>query len=76
MKFLKRTAGHTKLDKKRIRELKINSVLEHRPIQEQLETTYAKNGPESYSSTNDDLSYPTPSLGRPLKRWRETATGH
>jgi hypothetical protein len=33
MKFLRRTAGYTKLDKKRnmeiIRELKINSVLEH-----------------------------------------------
>jgi hypothetical protein len=59
MKFLRRTASYTKLDKKRdteiLRELKINSVLEHRPIQEQLETC-AKNGPESYSSTNDDLS--------------------
>jgi hypothetical protein len=33
MKFLRRTAGYTKLDKKRnteiLRELKINSVLEH-----------------------------------------------
>jgi hypothetical protein len=59
MKFLRRTAGYTKLDKKGnteiLRELKINSVLEHRPIQELLETC-AKKGPESYSSTNDDLS--------------------
>jgi hypothetical protein len=38
MRFLRRTAAYTKLDKKInteiLRELKINSVLEHRPIQE------------------------------------------
>jgi hypothetical protein len=57
IKFFRRTAVYTKLDKEInteiLREFKINSVLEHRPIQQQLETTCAKNGPESYSSTND-----------------------
>jgi hypothetical protein len=60
MKFLRRTAGYTKLDKKRnteiLRELKINSALEHVDQYRNNWKQRAKNGPESCSLTNDDLS--------------------
>jgi hypothetical protein len=82
MKFLRRTAGYTKLDKKRnaeiLRKLEINSVLEHidqyrnnwkqrvqrvdRSLIPRQMMTYLPKGKRS--------------LGRPLKLWRETVTGH
>jgi hypothetical protein len=82
MKFLRITAGYTKLDKKRnteiLRELKINSVLEH--------TDRYRNNWKQHLQRMDRSSVPRQtmtyrpkgkrSLGRPLKRRRETLTGH
>jgi hypothetical protein len=79
---LRRTAGYTKLDKKRnieiLRELKVNSVLEH--------TDQYRNNWEQHVQRMDRSRIPRQmmiyrpkgkrSLGRPLKRWRETITGH
>jgi hypothetical protein len=82
MKFLRRTAGYTKLDKKRnteiLRELKINPVLEH--------TEQYSNNWKQHVQRMDRSRIPRQmmtyrpkckrSLGRPLKRWRETVTSH
>jgi hypothetical protein len=81
IKFL-RTAGYTKLDKKRntviLLELKINSVLEH--IDQ-----YSNNWKQHVQRMDESripwqmITYRPKgkrSLGRPLKRWRETLTGH
>jgi hypothetical protein len=62
MKCLRRTAGYTKLDKKKrntdiLRELKINSALQHTDqYSNKWKHHVQKNGPESYSSTNVDQS--------------------
>jgi hypothetical protein len=82
MKFLRRTAGYIKLDKKKntdiLRELKINSVLEH--IDQ-----YRNNWKQHVQRTDRSriarqmMAYRPKgkrSLGRPLKRWRETVSGH
>jgi hypothetical protein len=80
-KFLRRTAGYTKLDKKRnteiLRELKIHSVLEH---------TYQYRNNWKHVQRMDRSRIPRQmmtyrqkgkrSFGRPRKRWRETVTGH
>jgi thioesterase domain-containing protein len=81
MKFLRRTAGYTKLDKKRnteiIWEVKINSVLEHTD-------QYRNNWKQHVQRMNRSriprqmMTYPKGkrSLGRPLKHWKEAITGH
>jgi hypothetical protein len=82
MKFLRRIAGYTKLDKKIntkiLRELKINSVLE--------QIDHYRNNWKQHVQRMDQSCIPRQmmtyrpkgkrSLGRPLKRWRETITGH
>jgi hypothetical protein len=82
MKFLRRTTGYTELDKKRnteiLRELKINSVLEH--------IDQYRNNWKQHVQRVDRNRVPRQmmtcrpkgerSLGRPLKRWSETVTGH
>jgi hypothetical protein len=82
MKFLRRTAGYTKLDKRRnmeiIQELKINSVLEH--------IDQYRNNWKQHVQRMDRSCIPRQmmtycpkskgSLGRPLKRWRDAITGH
>jgi hypothetical protein len=82
IKFLRRIAVYTKLDKKRnteiLRELKINSVLEH--------VDQYRNNWKQHVQRMDRSRIPRQmmtcrpkgkrSLGRPLKRWRETVTGH
>jgi hypothetical protein len=82
MKFLRRTAGYTELDKTRnteiLRELKINSVQEH--------TDQYRNNWKQHVQRMDRSRIPRQvmkyrpkgkrSLGRPLKRRRETVTGH
>jgi hypothetical protein len=82
IKFLRRTAGYTKLDKEIntdvLRELKINSVLEH--------TDQYRNNWKQHVQRMDRSRIPRQmmtyrpkgkrSLGRPLKRWRQTVTGH
>jgi hypothetical protein len=82
MKFLRRTAGYTKLDKTRntdiLRELKINSVLEH--------IDQYRNNYKQYVQRMDRSCIPRQimiyrpkdkrSIGRHLKRRRETVTGH
>jgi hypothetical protein len=80
MKFLRRTAGYTKLDKKRnteiLRELKINSVLEHT---DQYRNNWKHVQIMDRSRVPRQMMTYRPkgkrSLGRPLKRWRETVTG-
>jgi hypothetical protein len=80
MKFLRRTAGYTELDKKRnteiVQELKINSVLEH--------MDQCRNNCKQHVQRMDRSRVPRQmmtcrpkgkrSLGRPLKRRRETVT--
>jgi hypothetical protein len=82
IKFVRRTAGYTKLDKKRnteiLRELKINSVLEH--------VDQYRNNWKQHVQRMDRSRVPRQmmtyrpkgkrSLGRPCKRWRENVTGH
>jgi hypothetical protein len=82
MKFLRRTAGYKKLDKKRnaeiLWELKINSVLEH--------IDQCRSNWKQYVQRMDRSRIPRQmmtyrpkgkrSFGKPLKRWRETVTGH
>jgi hypothetical protein len=82
MKFLRRTAGYTKLYKKInteiLRELKINSVLEH--------IDQYRNNWKQHVQRMDRSRVPRQmmtyrpkskrALGRPCKRWRETVTGH
>jgi hypothetical protein len=82
IKYLRRTAGYKKLDKKRnteiLRELKINSALEH--------TEQYRNNWKQHVQRMDRSRIPRQiktyhpkgkrALGRPLKRWRETITGH
>jgi hypothetical protein len=82
MKFLRRAAGYTKLDKRRnteiLREFKVNSVLEH--------IDQYRNNWKQHVQRMDRSRIPREmmtyclkdkrSLGRPLKRWRETVTGH
>jgi hypothetical protein len=81
MKFLRITAGYTKLDKKRnteiLRELNINSELENRPI-----GITINNMCKEWTGVRIPRQMMTyrpkgkRSLGRPLKRWREAVTGH
>jgi hypothetical protein len=82
MKFLRRTAGYIKSHNKRnteiLRELKINSVLEH--------IDQYRNNWKQHVQRMDRSRIPRQmmacrpkgkrSLGRPLERWRETVTGH
>ena len=82
MKFMRRTAGYTKLDKKRnsdiLQELQVSSVMDHI-------STYRNNW-QQHLQRMDRTRIPrqilnyyprgTRSLGRPLKRWHETVTGH
>jgi hypothetical protein len=82
IKFLRRTAGYTKLHKSRnteiIRELKINSVLEHIDQYRNNWKQHVQRIDRSYISRQmiDLRPKGKISLGRPLKRWRETVTGH
>jgi hypothetical protein len=82
MKFLRRRAGYTKLDKKRnteiLLELKINSALEHI---EQYRNNWKQHAQRMDRSRvpRQMMTYRAKgkrSLGRPLKHWRETVTGH
>jgi chromosome condensin MukBEF complex kleisin-like MukF subunit len=82
VKFLRRTAGYTELDKKRnteiLREVKINSVLEHI---EQYRNSWKQHVQRMDRSCilRQMITYRPKgkrSFGRPLKRWRETVTGH
>jgi hypothetical protein len=82
MKFLRRTAGCTKLVKKRnteiLQELNINSVLEH--------LDQYRNNWKQHAQRMDRSRIPPQimtygpkgirSLGKPLKLWRVTVTGH
>jgi hypothetical protein len=82
MKFLRRTAGCTKLGKKRnteiLQELNINSVLEH--------IDQYRNNRKQHAQRMDRSRIPPQimtyrpkgirSLVNPLKLWRETVTGH
>jgi hypothetical protein len=79
MKFLRRTAGYTKLDKRRnaeiLRELKINSVLEH--------TDQYRNNWKEHVQRMDRSRIPQQMMTYRLKgkrslgkHWRETVTGH
>jgi hypothetical protein len=80
MKFLRRTAGYTKLNKKRnteiLRELKIISVLEHI---DQYRNNWKQHVQRMHRSRilRQMMTYRPKgkrSLGKPLKRWTET--GH
>jgi hypothetical protein len=82
MKFLRRTAGYTKLDKKRnteiLTELKINSVLEHIDKYTNNWNQHVQRMDQSRIPRQIMTYRPKGkrSLGTPLKRWRETITGH
>jgi hypothetical protein len=82
MKFLRRTAEYTQLDKNRNieipREFKINSVLQHR---DQYRNNWKQHVQRMDRSRvrRQMMTYRPKgkrSLGRPLKRWIETVTGH
>jgi hypothetical protein len=82
MKILRRTAGYTTLDKSTstyiLLELQVNSVLEHI---DQYRNNWKQNVQRmDRSSVPGQMMIHRPkgrrSLGRPLKLWRETATGH
>jgi hypothetical protein len=82
IKFLRRITGYTKLDKRRnkeiLRELKINPVLgdidQYRNNWEQhAQRMYRSRIPWQMTTYRPKGER---SLGRPLKRWRETLTGH
>jgi hypothetical protein len=82
MKFLRRTAGYTKLDKKRnteiLQELKIDSMVEH--------IDQYRNNWKQHVQRMDWSRIPRQittynlkgkrSLGRPLKHWIDTITSH
>jgi hypothetical protein len=82
MKFLRRTAGYTKLDKKRnteiLQELEINSVLEHidqyrvnwKQHVQRMDRSRIPRQMMTYRPKGKRF------LGRPLKRWRGTVTVH
>jgi hypothetical protein len=81
-KFLRKTAGYTKLDKKRnteiLRELKINSALEHidqyrnnwKQHEQRMDWSHIPRQMMTYRPKGKR------SLGRPLERWTQTVTVH
>jgi hypothetical protein len=82
MKFLRRTTGYTKLDTKSnmeiLRELKINSVPEHidqyrNNCKQHVQRMDRSRIPRQMMTYRPKGKRP---LGRPIKRWRETVTGH
>jgi hypothetical protein len=82
MKFLRKTAGYAKLYKKInmeiLRKLKINSVVEH--IDQYRNNWKQRVQRMDRSRVSRQMMTYRPkgkrSLGRTLKRWRETVTGH
>ena len=82
MKFLRRTAGYTKLDKKKnidiMKELKIDPLLEKIQNYRQNWRSHVLRMPAS-RIPRQILNYRPQGrrlLGRPMKRWNETVTGH
>jgi hypothetical protein len=82
IKFLRRTAGYTKLDKKRntdiLRELKINSALQHTDQYNNKWKHHVQKMDRSHIPRQMLTNSPKGkrSLGRPLKHWKETITDH